>query len=66
MFIILILTAPLFGLLFYIAALGSALPPGRWALLGTMFGPAIFPLFMAKRRWSQVCARGLEDDLFLA
>ena len=66
MFFMLTLAAPLFGGLFYIAALHSALPPRRWALLGAVFGPAVLPLFMAKRRWSLVCARGLNDDLLQA
>ena len=66
MFFMLILVAPLCGGLFYIAALHSGLPPRRWAILGTVFGPTILPLFMAKRRWSLVCARGLNDDLLQA
>ena len=66
MVMMLTLAAPIFGGLFYIAALYSALPPRRWAVLGTVFGPAILPLFMAKRRWSLVSARGLNDDLLQA
>ncbi|WP_107853085.1 hypothetical protein [Oceanimonas marisflavi] len=61
-----ILLAPLSGLLFYVAALQSALPPRRWAMLGCLFGPAVLPMFMARRRWSLVCARGLRYALFRA
>ncbi|WP_227875053.1 hypothetical protein [Oceanisphaera profunda] len=66
MIFMLILAGLLCGGFCYVGALYSALPPRRWALLGAIFGPAIFPLLMAKRRWSLVCARGLNDDLFLA
>lgn len=66
MFLILTLAAPVFGGLFYIGALYSALPPRRWALLGCVFGPAVLPLFMAKRRWSLLCARGLNYGLLRA
>ena len=54
------------GGLCYMAAILSGLPPLRWALLGTLLGPAILPLFMAQRRWSLVRARGLNDDLMQA
>lgn len=66
MILFLTLAAPLFGGLFYVAALQSALPPRRWALLGCLFGPAVFPLFMAKRRWSLICARGMGYGLLRA
>lgn len=66
MLLLLFFTAPLFGLIFYAAALQSALPPRRWALLGCMFGPAVLPLFMAKRRWSLICARGMQYSLWRA
>lgn len=66
MFLILTLAAPLFGGMFYIGALHSALPPRRWALLGCLFGPMILPLFMAKRRWSLLRARGLDYGLLRA
>ncbi|MBL1377574.1 hypothetical protein [Zobellella iuensis] len=66
MILILSLVAPLFGGLFYIAALQCALPPRRWALLGCLFGPAALPLFMARRRWSLVCARGMGYALLRA
>lgn len=66
MMLLLLFTAPFFGLIYYIAAVQSALPPRRWALLGCLFGPVVFPLFMAKRRWSLVCARGMTYGLWHA
>ncbi|NHI00638.1 MULTISPECIES: hypothetical protein [Oceanimonas] len=66
MLVAIILLAPLSGLLFYVFALKSALPPRRWAMLGCLFGPAVLPLFMARRRWSLVCARGMKYALLRA
>lgn len=66
MMLLLLFTAPFFGLFYYVAAVQSALPPRRWALLGCLFGPAVLPLFMAKRRWSLVCARGMKYSLWHA
>lgn len=66
MILIVMLMAPLFGALFYVAALQSALPPRRWAMLGCLFGPVVLPLFMARRRWSLVCARGMRYGLLRA
>lgn len=66
MFFMLMIAALSCGGLCYVGAVSSGLPPRRWALLGALFGPAILPLFMAKRRWSLVCARGLNDELMQA
>ncbi|PSJ37453.1 hypothetical protein [Zobellella taiwanensis] len=66
MLVFALLLAPLCGGLFYIAALQSALPPRRWAMLGCLFGPAVLPLFMARRRWQLLCARGMGYGLLRA
>ncbi|PSJ48055.1 hypothetical protein C7H85_04510 [Zobellella endophytica] len=66
MILTVMLMAPLFGALFYVAALQSALPPRRWAMLGCLFGPVALPLFLARRRWSLVCARGVRYGLLRA
>ncbi|WP_417606586.1 hypothetical protein [Oceanimonas baumannii] len=66
MLVTVFLLAAVSGLSFYVAALQSALPPRRWAMLGCLFGPAVLPMFMARRRFLLLSSRGLRYALLRA